>query len=1624
MSVERHQTVLEVSLGGVQRAISEAERLAQALDRTVRAAGGQGGTATGRSIQLLGGAGTQAGGLVGVDDIRPGTFNPVERARQKQQIAMDNAANALTNYSKVIKDGTATAQEQFRALQGLRRASVALDSAIENVYSVARKFDPSVQQDAQRLAQARRDNAQAVRDETSLIEKRNRERRGASTHVFGSAVIGEAADKARIDQAYAANKQELLDEERARQARNKIREAEIRAAFATSSALSPDEVNRFLATPTRMPGDSDRVYSARKQLAEAELHATTMDRRMRETARGALEGQFADQTQAYAALNAATQAQAAAVRRVTTAEERLERALTIQAQAHAVGQRTSVRESFLSGFRGRGDNAPPYAEQLGQAFKFSLFYGTAYKMLFALTQTLTATYQEAVQWEESMTNLRLATDRSHNELEGISHQLAEQATRAGFAPSQGLEIGARSLGLYGAIDADSATQERVMLQSARVVNQLAVGSPKTPVELQGDIAAIAQALGMGAQGQFRIADLDAYMTKKFGVQQGSTLEVVAQSASVGKAAGFSDEQLFAIAADLLSRTGQSESAVSGYMAQIFSRGGEGSLVDVARKQGIDPNQDLAQILAELARTYQTASGPDQAEISAAFGRGKIQNAAVALLSDYDEVLQRSGEAMSEASGQADKQFRLRMDNIGGQVELLMGVMREFASLLGQSGMLDVLGLAIVTFRELLEMVNGLLKVWNLLPDVIQDTILAFGALIALAKTGAIGQGANSLLAARGTAGAVGQFRRTAGGAPVFVNTAGRAAPLLSGAGIGGLARAGTAALGLVGPIGIAITGLLAIGALKNSADRMGAALETGQALLTTPSVGYGSTPSEYQAAASEMKSYATENREATGWLAQALSLGTANDRNIGMAERLEAEANRLEGIAARMSAEESRGATPQQLAIRSLATDDVAQGLQALEAGGATAQQRLRALNQVLFGTAAAAEQAANSFSARDFAERSAGDVIAGASEALKGLVITPQDLIPDVTKASGFTGTFSSGGPGPALTGNYGVAPITMTNEAIQRRLTEELTGQTAQRRLRRGINELGIQSEADLTPGAAEELAGMVGAGMAEAILPKDATREKIRSVQKKINAGIAAALIANAKTTQDLISGDSPLTIEDATNAALQVAQLSEGRMSGMAEIDTEGRVRALQGRIRTLRRIQSRTSEPIGVITEMIGQARRQIANERFTELERLRRLAQRDARSKREIADIGQRFMRREIRAAIRGGDADLLVNILEQAGKGAAAFARQTIENALKVINQSIETALLLNSVGQEIDGVVKGAAAGWREGLSESAADDVNAPIRRRRRELRRMLRAIEKSLSARGDDNVYGSGSDSGNPLLDKDKEEEKDKDSPAEIAAARAAAFATRSQSQIASARAAIMSARASLADAKKNTVEYWNAMGELFAAQQALTEAVRAFRINQMRLGGDITNPLFNARVATREAAMRLRQDRASGAGADVLAQDRIDLREARANQEATRFSQRLQAVQTAEELGRISHSKYMNYLENEKRRLEGIKNRTFQQQEQLDQIDRLMKDAATQMQGQFNLGDIKLPTPYQVRRYIEQTSPARTERLTAQTYASTNLTINAYGANPPEIEQTVRRVVGKKGRVRTAAPRRR
>src|SRR5690606_10533039 len=115
---------------------------------------------------------------------------------------------------------------------------------------------------------------------------------------------------------------------------------------------------------------------------------------------------------------------------------------------------------------------------------------------------------------------------------------------------------------------------------------------------------------------------------------------------------------------------------------------------------------------QLSEFYRTATSAEQLEISAAFGRGKIQNAGIGLLSDLPRIMEAAEKARTEATGEGDRAFNERLDNLGGQLNLAQGAVADFASALSQSGIFDVLGGGIVVFRELMESGTGIVRVWN------------------------------------------------------------------------------------------------------------------------------------------------------------------------------------------------------------------------------------------------------------------------------------------------------------------------------------------------------------------------------------------------------------------------------------------------------------------------------------------------------------------------------------------------------------------------------------------------------------------------------------------------------------------------------------------------------------------------------------------------------------------------------------------------------------------------------------------------------------------------------------------------------------------------------------------------
>lgn len=216
----------------------------------------------------------------------------------------------------------------------------------------------------------------------------------------------------------------------------------------------------------------------------------------------------------------------------------------------------------------------------------------------------------------------------------------------------------------------------------------------------------------------------------------------------------------------------------------------------------------------------------------------------------------------------------------------------------------------------------------------------------------------------------------------------------------------------------------------------------------------------------------------------------------------------------------------------------------------------------------------------------------------------------------------------------------------------------------------------------------------------------------------------------------------------------------------------------------------------------------------------------------------------------------------------------------------------------------------------------------------------------------------------------------------------------------------------------------------AARRQTGEANAAYASLQRRLVIDTTDPVATAREAAQTARAALQRAQARGAKPDVIAERKLAVQDADLNLESTAFQQRFDSAQTAERLGRISHGAFLQFLRSE-RDLLSVKLRAmgkntagyYDAKKRLDQLDEALKAASETLSGQFNLGDIKVPTPYEVRRSLG--TATSTEAAVANTIVNNANVINVRAdASVAQLEAMLVRVLGPEGAARvTTSPRR-
>jgi hypothetical protein len=1109
---------------------------------------------------------------------------------------------------------------------------------------------------------------------------------------------------------------------------------------------------------------------------------------------------------------------------------------------------------FQTGFKGVSDR--PYAEQIGQAFKFSVLYGSAYKILFGITQTLQATLQEAIAFQQSMTELKISSGRTEDSLKGLSENLGRSAVEAGFSPSQGVLVGARSLGLFGATEGSGATaaeQDRIAEISARVVSRIAMGSGQQPADIQSNLAAIAQAFGTGAEGQIRAYDLDAFLTKKFGVPVGSTLAGASEAGTVGKAAGFSQEQVQAIAAQLQSRVGVSPEAVAGYMAQIFSRAGEGSLVSVDQKYGINPQTSLANQFNKLADIY--AKNPSSRDdIAAVGGRGKVQSAFIAMLQDWQEIQRQVNAAKhGGAEGAGDAAFQQRLKNLGGELAQTMGAMKDFASALAQTGLLEVLGAGVIAFREMLQAVTAIIRVYNSLGDTTHRVVEGLVAFLVATR---LATGGNLL------------------------TSAGRATALASGGGIlasGGGAHAAEGAF-LANAKGFALAGAVLgdvyLWSQFRSATTKLTDAENNVAGLLSAGLPVGATPDMLRARASALTDSATQSRESTSGFFANLSTGKFGinhdlaEANRANAELADSEAKRLNNLA-NLAERLDKQTNPTDAIVTSLDPTALQQAMDGITASGGTAQDQLDALNASILGTADAAGRLSTAFNPTLFA----GDVAGNIFSALQTAISFKSKEV------------------------NWFGSPFDLTHmvEQAPQRVRENINPQQIQTRIAGQLsayNQSGVATD-DLNNRQLRGIAGTAIEGLPEAAFPEITDPKKIAEIRKKMIRIVVRQLQLQIKGVKGIIDSGHKLTGTELTTAISQANTSLAALLGSLPETDYLGRIDALKGHVHDLRayiRDAAKGTDLAGAM-EQLDLARRQLAEQQITRLEALRRAAQHQAKTDAEVKSIGRSFFTKELNRAIASGSRDVLVHLIETAGDWSISIARNAIKTAIATARAAVTTqAQAAAFASAELAGI-KGMAGRHFDGLGGPTS-----AVAHQLEQLQAML-----------------AGLGSATPGNLRHRWRPRSPPRPPGSRRLRRRARSPRSP------RPGLRwPPRAPTWQQPRRAP--WSTTPRSGPTWRPATSSPTPSRPTTRTCSCSPTTPPTRWSRPAPRCVLPRPSSADAGKPADVRAADRVALQASQAELESTRFSQRLEAAQTAEQLGRTSHRAYINYLDHEHDRL--------------------------------------------------------------------------------------------------------
>jgi hypothetical protein len=1253
---------------------------------------------------------------------------------------------------------------------------------------------------------------------------------------------------------------------------------------------------------------------------------------------------------------------------------------------------------FAQGFGGgAGKDSNPLAQQIGSITKYTLFYGTAYKILGDFQQGLVTAVQQLEEFQKETVNLAEQMGTTTTQAAGLATALGNVAAANGQSAAEGVAAGARGIGLFGLNDANQATQAAGATTSAQVSTQAAFISGLAVPVVQGQIAAVTQGFGLGVNDQQQVSDVSAYLDRKFGQTPLSSLAGVSQIAGTTAAAGFDLNQTTAAVAYLQSRTGSDSTTVASSLAAILAKSGNPLVEQKLSGFGVDTSKTFFDQLQQLST--KNLSQPQLDQLSTVFGGRKIANTANLLVQGFGDVAGAAGGAATDAAGASQREFNNQMNTFKGLLTELHANLNNLLKDLGNSGLLGIFGALFIAADGLVKDLDLVVQVFDKMNTGVRVAVASIGLLSAVLLV----MGRNSEIAAVEAAG------------PSLLSK------------VAGLAGFGGAA----GAAEREIPGQLA---LTTGADAESAAL--GRGLGTRLQVGAGRLVGGVQNFASRDVSGTGVALAGVAVAAFALSLVNATDA-------INAAHSKLVG-ALDLGATAADSSTAQSQQDQLKASLDAAN-----KADGGTLGTLARGSRsfsaQFGFGGAAQNDVVNANQSADAKAQVAAlGDYASKLQDLQQKASINGGAGSIDFTTATTVTDSFNAiktAGGSATDQMNSLIASLNSLGESAkgtgvgldslaQQKVGLE-AGAAAASQISGGLSDKGIRAPAgfDLTT-AQDAISQSTYNALAAngGKLSPAQIKDLVASAQLQATSGLQAPdvtglpksmqtkILANYNAAIDQINQGVSLGVQTVINQAknggatvgggVDIASIEASvaaALGGASGVGTEAQQSYLQGRPGdTTGAASASTQAQITALTAVKAKAAEALAaaaldpfggqlagaTQTFDQLNNALIALGNDA-----VTNAVAQINAYEGVAQAYLGPYEALGKIEAQLGSDQAILAKTPDDPAAqaKVLNDKS------NAAQQKVADAAAATLAGVKPGDTIGAA---NAAAKNARDALTAIgpedAGNIAAYAKAQGDvATTLQNQALAYNALGTAEAQAQISSTDPLEAVNVQITGIIGKIKADGAGTLAAMQD------QATLNGLLVQQANDEI--AQQAVTAG----------LAGDSTNP---AQVAARALATAQQQQAAVDANPKSSVSDKNNAlaatRAAKDSADQAAFSQQLSDQQTEYQLGQESLGSYLQFLDGE-RSLLGTKlaamnqnsDGYYQAKKQLDQINQAIQAAATSANAQFNLANIKIPTPYEVRRYIAGDQSGATGA------GSNTVTINFDGSDLSKVQQVLGQYLG-------------